>query len=309
MTYGKGAKTGWPDWVKKLGEPYYSSPDRSALIYQADCIEALKKIPKDSIDLIFADPPYFLSDGGITCHAGKMVSVDKGDWDKPPGLGEMHVINLKWLFECQRILNSHGSIWVSGTHHVIFSVGFAMQQLGFKLLNVITWVKPNPPPNLSCRYFTHATEIVLWAAKNEETRHIFNYKEMKEINKGKQMKSHWRDIAPDLTDEWKILPPSGDEKRHGKHPTQKPLALLERIIMASSEPGHLVLDPFMGSGTTGVAAIRLGRKFIGFELKEEFIKVASKRLRDEYENCRQGKLEDELFKELEELSGRKIAGY
>jgi site-specific DNA-methyltransferase (adenine-specific) len=127
-------------------------------IYQGDCLEILAAIPENSVDLVFADPPYFLSNGGITCHAGRMVSVNKGDWDKSKGADANHDFNRAWLAACQRVLQPNGAIWVSGTAHVIHSVGFAMQQLGFKLLNDITWVKPNPPPNLSCRYFTHATE-------------------------------------------------------------------------------------------------------------------------------------------------------
>jgi hypothetical protein len=141
---------------------------------------------------------------------------------------------------------------------VIHSVGFAMQQLGFKLLNDITWVKPNPPPNLSCRYFTHATETIIWAAKNKKSRHTFHYRAMKEQAGGKQMKSVWE-----------ILPPEREEKRFGKHPTQKPVALLERILLASSNPGDLILDPFLGSGTTAVAAVRLSRFVLGVEQRQE----------------------------------------
>jgi site-specific DNA-methyltransferase (adenine-specific) len=172
----------------------FDDPKHHIRIYQGDCREILEKIPENSVDLVFADPPYFLSNGGITCHAGKMVSVNKGDWDKLPGpdLGpvrarfdKVHEFNTTWLAAAQRVLKPNGSIWVSGTAHVIHSVGFAMQQLGFKLLNDISWVKPNPPPNLSCRYFTHATETLIWAAKNSKSRHTFNYPLMKRINGGK----------------------------------------------------------------------------------------------------------------------------
>ncbi|MBI1739054.1 MAG: site-specific DNA-methyltransferase, partial [Acidobacteria bacterium] len=160
-----------------------------------------------------------------------------------------------------------GAIWVSGTSHVIHSVGFAMQQLGFKLLNDITWVKPNPPPNLSCRYFTHATETLIWAAKNKKSRHTFHYRLMKETNGGKQMKSVWP-----------FYPPSADEKRFGKHPTQKPVALLERILLASSNPHDLVLDPFMGSGTTAIVAIRASRFVIGIEAFPEWNSLSLRRI-------------------------------
>jgi hypothetical protein len=152
-----------------------------------------RQIPTDlgRFDAIFADPPYFLSNGGITCHAGKMVKVDKGDWDKSRGAELNHEFNLEWLKRCQRVLKPNGTIWVSGTHHVIFSIGYAMQQLGYKILNDIAWEKPNPPPNLSCRYFTHSTETILWAAKNEKSKHVFNYQEMRKVT-GKQMKTVWR---------------------------------------------------------------------------------------------------------------------
>jgi site-specific DNA-methyltransferase (adenine-specific) len=208
-----------------------------------------------------------------------MVSVNKGAWDKLPGpeLGpvrarfeKVHEFNLSWLAACQRVLKPSGSIWVSGTAHVIHSVGFAMQQLGFKLLNDISWVKPNPPPNLSCRYFTHATETIIWAARDKKSRHTSNYKLMKETNRGKQMKSVWE-----------IKPPERCEKRFGKHPTQKPVALLERILLASSHEGDLVLDPFSGSGTTLLAALNAHRSAVGLELSYDFLQLTTQRLTDE----------------------------
>jgi len=236
-------------------------------IFQGDCLEILAAIPAEQVDLIFADPPYFLSNGGITCHAGRMVSVNKGEWDRSRGPDANHEFNRAWLAACQRVLKPNGAIWVSGTSHVIHSVGFAMQQLGFKLLNDITWVKPNPPPNLSCRYFTHATETLIWAAKSAKSRHTFNYRLMKEQNRGKQMKSVWE-----------IRPPERWEKRFGKHPTQKPVALLERILLAASNEGDLVLDPFMGSGTTLLTAFRLHRRALGCDLSLEWIDVSIRRI-------------------------------
>ena len=232
-------------------------------IYQGDCIEMLENSPPESVDLIFADPPYFLSNNGITCHAGRMVSVNKGEWDRSRGADANHEFNRAWLAACQRVLRPNGTIRVSGTSHVIHSVGFAMQQLEFKLLNDISWVKPNPPPNLCCRYFTHATETIIWAAKNKKSRHTFQYKLMKEINGGKQMKSVWT-----------IRPPSRNEKRFGKHPTQKPVELIERILLASSNRGDVVLDPFMGSGSTAIAAFRLSRRIIAVEADDESIDLA-----------------------------------
>jgi len=189
------------------------------------------------------------------------------------------VFNSAWLRKCQRLLRPNGTIWISGTHHVIFSVGFAMQKLGYKILNQITWEKPNPPPNLSCRYFTHSTESIIWAGKNEDTKHVFNYQQMKRTNNGKQMKTVWRWDA----DVWQQAAPLKAEKNHGKHPTQKPIALLERCILASTNPGDSVLDPFMGSGTTGVACARTGRSFTGIELDRSHLNVAVRRIKAELE--------------------------
>ena len=225
--------------------------------------------------MIFADPPYFLSNGGITCHAGRMVSVNKGKWDVSRGVEENHKFNLAWLSKCQQVLSKDGVIWVSGTAHVIFSIGFAMQQLGFKILNDIIWFKPNASPNLSCRYFTHSTETVIWAAKNKRSKHTFNYELMKQISNGKQMRNLWE-----------LSPPQPSEKLHGKHPTQKPLKLLERILLASTNEGDIVLDPFNGSGSTGVAALRFGRKYIGIEISQEYLDLTISRLQDELRNPR-----------------------
>ena len=250
-----------------LPAPVFHDPQHHIKIYQGDCLEILAAIPAECVDLIFADPPYFLSNDGITCHAGRMVSVNKGAWDKSKGADLDHAFNRTWLAACQRVLKPHGSIWVSGTSHVIHSVGFAMQQLGMKLLNDITWVKPNPPPNLSCRYFTHATETIIWAAKNKKSKHTFNYELMREMAGGKQMKSVWQIAAPDRA-----------EKRFGKHPTQKPVALLERIVQAASHAGDLVLDPFMGGGTTAIAALRHARAVAGIESGSEFAWLAMRRV-------------------------------
>jgi site-specific DNA-methyltransferase (adenine-specific) len=251
----------------ELPAPVFHDSKHSIKIYQGDCVEILEKFPAESVDLIFADPPYFLSNNGITCHAGRMVSVNKGEWDRSRGADANHEFNRAWLAACQRVLKPNGTIWVSGTSHVIHSVGFAMQQLEFKLLNDISWVKPNPPPNLSCRYFTHATETIIWAAKDKKSRHTFNYKLMNEIAGGKQMKSVWE-----------ILPPPRDEKRFGKHPAQKPIALLRRILLAASDPGDIVLDPFMGSGSTAIAAFRLMRRIVAVEASDESIDLALTRV-------------------------------
>jgi site-specific DNA-methyltransferase (adenine-specific) len=245
----------------------WRSPDGIVSLLHDDCLQALERIEPESIDLIFADPPYFLSNGGTTCKSGRRAAVDKGKWDRSLGVEDNHAFNRTWLSACQRVLGPNGTIWVSGTSHVIYSVGFAMQQLGFKLLNEIVWEKPNPPPNLSCRYFTHSTETILWAARDRKSKHHFDYPAMRQQNGGKQMKSVWRMTAP-----------GKHEKQHGKHPTQKPLALLERIIAASCPPKGVILDPFNGSGTTGVAAVRAGRRYIGIERDANYIELTKKRL-------------------------------
>jgi site-specific DNA-methyltransferase (adenine-specific) len=249
-------------------EPYFQSDDGRIVLYSGDCVSLLPLIfAEQRAALIFADPPYFLSNGGITCHAGKMVSVNKGDWDHLSSVDTMHHFNTAWLQACQEVLQPNGSIWVSGTRHVIYSVGFAMQQLGFKLLNEITWEKPNPPPNLSCRYFTHSTETILWAARNSKSKHKFNYKAMRQEAGGRQMKSVWRLNAP-----------RKDEKVLGSHPTQKPVALLERVILSSSDENDVVVDPFLGSGTTGIAAIKHRRIFIGIDTETEYLDLTLKKL-------------------------------
>ncbi len=249
---------------------FWRSPDGRVTLLHGDSLEALARLPDASIDCVFADPPYFLSNGGTTCKSGRRARVDKGAWDRSRGVEENHEFNRTWLAQCQRVLRPNGTIWVSGTSHVIYSVGFAMQQLGFKLLNEIVWEKPNPPPNLSCRYFTHATETVLWAARDHKSKHHFAYATMRVQNNGKQMKSVWRMTAPGKA-----------EKLHGKHPTQKPLELLERILLASCPEGSVVLDPFNGSGTTGVAAVRLGHRYVGIDLDRTYLQLTRARMLDE----------------------------
>lgn len=270
----------------------YSNGQSRIWLYNGNSLSLLdrvaQKYPDGCFDSIFADPPYFLSNGGISCHSGRMVKVDKGDWDKSRGVEENHNFNTEWLKRCQKVLKPNGTIWVSGTHHVIFSVGFAMQQLGFKILNDIAWEKPNPPPNLSCRYFTHSVETLLWAAKNEDSKHTFNYKAMKSVT-GKQMKTVWRENEFPIREEempliWTCQAPGGDEKEFGKHPTQKPLSLVQRCLVASTHEGDIVLDPFMGAGTTAIAALRTKRRFVGIELDKDHAELAKKRVENEIVN-------------------------
>ena len=263
-----------------------SGPDWA--LAEGDCRELLALLPAASADMVFADPPYFLSHGGFTCHAGRRAPVRKGDWDASRGLTEDHRFNVAWLAAVQRVLKPSGTLWVSGTQHGIFSVGFALQSLGFKLLNTITWYKPNASPNLSCRYFTHSSELLIWAAPRPGPRllHTFHYPAMREEAGGKQMRDVWALPRPgeeELDAEgqgrvWTLSGPKPTEKALGRHPTQKPLALLERILLASSSEGALVLDPFCGSGTTGVAARKLGRRFLGMESSPEYLRLARARL-------------------------------
>jgi site-specific DNA-methyltransferase (adenine-specific) len=269
------------------GLPGTAARGQGWALVQGDCVEALESMPPHSVDVAFADPPYHLSNGGTTCQSGRRVRVDKGTWDASRGVAEDHAFQARWLSAVRRALKPSGTIWVSGTQHVIFSIGFAMQELGFHLLNTVTWYKPNASPNLACRFFTHSTEILLWASpqKGRPLPHRFNYQEMKARNGGKQMRDLWA-IAerPEPGGEqvvWSIPTPGPREKAHGRHPTQKPLALLERVLAASSAPGDLVLDPFSGSGTTGVAALRAGCRFVGMERDAAYVELAARRLLDE----------------------------
>ncbi len=248
-------------------EPYFAAGEGRFALYRSNCMKIMPDFDAGTFDLIFADPPYFLSNGGITCRAGKMVSVNKGKWDRSRGFEGNYAFTRDWLSDCKRLLKPNGTIWISGTSHIIHTVGAVLDELGYKVLNDITWVKPNPPPNLSCRYFTHATETIIWAGRDKKTRHKFNYALMKRLNHGKQMKSVWT-----------IKPPDKSEKVFGKHPTQKPVALLERIIAAASDEDDLILDPFCGSGTTGIAAARLNRQFVGVETDESFLRLTVLRI-------------------------------
>lgn len=250
----------------------WDGDDGRSRMLLGDSLAFMEQMPADSVDCIWTDPPYLLSNDGITCVAGKMVKVNKGEWDRSRGVDLDHEFNRTWLAACHRVLKPSGAIWVSGTLHVYLSVGMAMQQLGFRILNDIVWEKPAPPPNLGCRCFTHSTEMLLWATKAKKggkDRHKFNYAAMREENGGKQMKSVWR-----------FSTPTTEEKRHGKHPTQKPIALIARCLRATTDPGDLVFDPFTGSGSTGVAALALGRHFIGCEQDKTYAMLASKRLTD-----------------------------
>lgn len=245
--------------------PFYKSANKDFTIVHGDSFEILPEFDF-KFDMIFADPPYFLSNGGISCQSGKVVCVDKGDWDKGGSPETIMEFNRRWLSLCRDKLKDNGSIWISGTHHNIFVIANVLEELGYKILNVITWAKTNPPPNISCRYFTFSTEFIIWARKSRKVPHTYNYEVMKTINGGKQMTDVWR------------LPAIGRwEKACGKHPTQKPLALLTRIILATTNQNDWILDPFSGSATTGIAANLCGRRFLGIEKDLEFVNLSKER--------------------------------
>ena len=237
------------------------------MVYLADCVDLMKIIPSGSVDVVFADPPYRLSRGGVTVRNGRLAPVDKGTWDRSMGFKGNHRFNVRWLKEACRILKPEGTIWVTGTHHIIFSLGFALQAMEFKLINAIVWEKPDPPPNALHTAFTHAHETLLWARKGHRSRHTFNYEL---INS--------RDPKAQVSSVWQIPSVPTREKLHGYHPTQKPLRLVRRTILASSREGELVFDPFSGSGTTGVAAKELDRFFVGAEMEQEFAELAARRI-------------------------------
>ncbi len=246
---------------------YFKSENGSFSLINGDTFKVLKKIEDKTFDIIFADPPYFLSNNGITCSGGKMISVNKGDWDKSLTLKEKHSFNKRWIKECYRILKYTGTIWISGTLHNIYSIGMALEESGFKILNNITWQKTNPPPNLACKTFTHSTETILWARKDlKNVKYTFNYDAMKQMNANKQMKDVWTTS---------LTKPS--EKKQGKHPTQKPLEILDKIILASTKENDLILDPFCGSSTTGISAVKLGRKYIGIDNEKEYLDLSIRR--------------------------------
>ncbi len=253
--------------------PYFKSNDKNFYLLHGDTMELLPKF-EHKFGMVFADPPYFLSNNGLSIQSGKIVSVNKGKWDKSKGFEFINNFNRKWLSLVRDKMKEDATIWISGTMHNIFSVGQILTELGFKILNIITWEKTNPPPNFSCRYFTYSTEQIIWARKHEKVPHYFNYELMKKLNGDKQMRDVWKlpAIAP-----W--------EKSCGKHPTQKPLSVLTRLILASTKPNAWILDPFTGSSTTGIAANLANRRFLGIDQEEAFLTI-SKNRRLEIENTK-----------------------
>lgn len=256
-------------------QPFFASANFS-LIHD-DCLSALASLPENSVDMIFADPPYNLSNGGFTVHAGRQVSVNKGRWDKSGGFQDDYAFHYRWLAACRRVLKPHGTLWVSGTYHSIYQCGHALQTLGYHVLNDIAWFKPNASPNLSCRYFTASHETIIWARRDKKSKHAFDYKRMKE---GAWPEDRLKNPGSQMRSVWAIGSPRREEKKYGKHPTQKPLALLRRIVLASTSPGDLIVDPFAGSSTTGIAAVMEGRTFIGIDAEKKYLELSLKRFKD-----------------------------
>jgi site-specific DNA-methyltransferase (adenine-specific) len=249
-----------------------------ATLYHGDVLETLAAMDAESVDLIFADPPYNLSNDGITCHAGRQVSVNKAEWDKSRGFDVDYQFHYEWINACNRILKPNGTLWISGTYHSIYACGHVLQQQGWHLINDIIWYKPNAAPNLACRQFAASHETLLWAKKNKKAKHTFNYSLLKE---GSYPKDKLKNPNKQMRSVWSISTPSAKEKTHGKHPTQKPLELLNRIVIAASNEGDVILDPFCGSATAGVAAIANRRKFIGIDNEYDYLsKIAVPRLKE-----------------------------
>lgn len=256
-------------------KPYYEKPKFK--LYNADCLEVLAQMPENSVDMIFADPPYLLSNGGFTVHAGRRVSVNKGEWDKSNGLKKDFEFHLEWIQAARRVLKPNGTIWISGTYHSIYQCGFALQVAKYHILNDVAWFKPNASPNLSCRYFTASHETLVWARKDKDAKHTFNYDLMKN---GQWPEDQLKKPGLQMRSVWAIGTPKTIEKKFGKHPTQKPEDLLKRIVLASTNKGDLVLDPFTGSSTTGIAAYLYGRNFIGVDTDKKFLDVSVKRFEE-----------------------------
>jgi site-specific DNA-methyltransferase (adenine-specific) len=256
-------------------KPFYAS--EKAVIYNGDYHEVLERIPENTLDMIFADPPYKLSNNGFTCHSGRRVPVNKGAWDSSKGVAEDAAFHESWIAACRRVLKPEGTLWISGTYHSIYQCGWALQKQHFHFLNDIVWFKPNGPPNLSCRCFTASHETLLWARKDKKAKHYFNYQAMKN---GPFPEDKLKTQGLQMRSVWSIPPPAKEEKKTGRHPTQKPLSLLSRILLASTKPGDIILDPFNGSGTTGLACSMLGERFyIGVEIEREFCELTERRLR------------------------------
>jgi site-specific DNA-methyltransferase (adenine-specific) len=254
---------------------YYSEPGFELRL--GDCLVLLDEIEPASVDMVFADPPYNLSNGGFSVHAGRRVSVNKGTWDVSKGFEQDFAFHKEWISKCRRILKPNGTIWISGTYHSIYACGHALELLGYHILNDICWYKPNAAPNISGRYFAASHETLIWARKSEKSKHKFNYELMKNSS---WERDFFKRAGSQMRSVWAINTPPPWEKKYGKHPTQKPLDLLVRIVLSSSDEADLVVDPFTGSSTTGLACYANSRRFIGMDTNKGYLELSKKRLAD-----------------------------
>lgn len=256
----------------------FKHKDTETQLHNGDCVDIMREEIEDgSVDVIFADPPYFLSDGSNrTVLGGKIVKLDKGEWDRDKGHKENYAFHERWIEECHRVLKDTGTIWVAGTYHSIFYCGTVLKSFGFHIINDVIWFKPNASPNMTCTRITASHETLIWAKKDKDKKHYFGYKELKNgvykddfiKKKGKQMRSVW--VMNSVAQREKVF---------GGHPTQKPLALLSRVLTASAQEGDTILDPFCGSGTTGVIAQqKKAKRFIGIDLDIEYLKTTERRM-------------------------------
>src|SRR5215470_9314649 len=243
-------------------------------IIEGDCLEALARLPEKSVDLVFADPPYNLQLGGdlLRPDNSKVDAVDD-HWDQFESFEAYDAFTRAWLKECHRVLKDNGAIWVIGSYHNIFRVGGALQDLGFWILNDIVWRKSNPMPNFKGTRFTNAHETLIWAARSKDAKYTFHYDALKVLNDDLQMRSDW--TLPLCTGGERLK----DKEGRKLHSTQKPEALLHRVVLATTKPGEVILDPFFGTGTTGAAAKRLGRHYIGIERDRDYAAAARARLK------------------------------
>lgn len=277
-----------------MPKPYFKK--KKFELYLGDALELLDEFSPRSVDMIFADPPYNLSNGGFTVHAGKMVSVNKGYWDKSKGFEKDYLFHKEWLKRAKKLLKPNGTLWVSGTYHSIYQCGHALQSLGYHVLNDIAWYKPNAAPNLSGRYFTASHETLIWARKNKGAKHYFNYEYMK---KGKWGDDFLKNPGKQMRSVWSITTPKKVEKKFGKHPTQKPIDLLKRIVLASTKKGDKILDPFTGSSTTGLAAYLYNREFVGIDTEKKYLDLSIKRFKELDKNLSKKKAQLEFIEEKE----------